>query len=50
MGLALESRFVLPAVGHNAQIPYGMTVTIEAGTALPVYQQVQAKLRVRLQP
>jgi hypothetical protein len=37
-------------IDDNTQIPYGIAVTIEAGTALPVYQQVQAKLRVRPQP
>jgi hypothetical protein len=37
-------------IDEGAQIPYGIAVTIETGMALPVYQQVQAKLRVRPQP
>lgn len=37
-------------IGVGVQISYGIAVTIEAGATLPVYQQVQAKLRVRPQP
>jgi hypothetical protein len=33
----------------TAKYVYKMSVTIEAGTELPIYQQVQAKLRIRPQ-
>ena len=37
-------------ISDEAFIRYGIAVTIEAGTALPVYEEVQARLRIRPQP
>jgi hypothetical protein len=31
-------------------VPYGIAVTIEAGTAIPVYEEIQQRLRVRPRP
>jgi len=38
------------AGGENGPVRYGMAVTIEAETALPVYDEIQARLRVRPRP
>jgi len=35
---------------EEAPIRYGIAVTLQAGTALPVYDQIQERLRVRPQP
>jgi hypothetical protein len=34
----------------NEAINYGLAVTIEAGTALPVYEEVQQRLRIQPRP
>jgi hypothetical protein len=31
-------------------VRYGIAVTIEAGTALPVYQEIQQRLRIAPRP
>jgi hypothetical protein len=36
--------------GENGPVRYGIAVTIEAETALPVYDEIQARLRVRPRP
>jgi hypothetical protein len=38
------------AGGENGPVRYGIAVTIEAETALPVYDEIQARLRVRPRP
>jgi hypothetical protein len=37
-------------VADGTVIRYGVAVTIEAGTPLPIYEEVQQRLRVRLRP
>ncbi len=36
--------------GEHLQIRYGVAVTIESGTALPIYQEIQEQLRIRPRP
>lgn len=36
--------------GERLQIRYGVAVTIESGTALPIYQEIQEQLRIRPRP
>jgi hypothetical protein len=38
------------AGGVDEEVPYGIAVTIEAGTAIPVYEEIQQRLRVRPRP
>jgi hypothetical protein len=38
------------AGGVDEEIAYGIAVTIEAGTSVPVYEEIQQRLRVRLRP
>jgi serine/threonine protein kinase len=38
------------AGGNNGPVRYGIAVTIEAEGALPVYDEIQARLRVRPRP
>lgn len=38
------------AGSENGPVRYGIAVTIEAETALPVYDEIQARLRVRPRP
>jgi len=37
-------------ISNGAMVRYGIAVTIEAGTALPVYQEIQARLLVAPRP
>ena len=37
-------------ISDGATVRYGIAVTIEAGAALPVYQEIQARLRVAPRP
>ncbi len=37
-------------ISDGAMVRYGIAVTIEAGTALPVYQEIEARLRVAPRP
>jgi hypothetical protein len=38
------------AGGENSAVEYGIAVTIEAETPLPVYDEIQARLRIRPRP
>lgn len=37
-------------IGEDVSIRYGIAVTIEAGVTLPIYEEIQTKLRIRPQP
>jgi hypothetical protein len=37
-------------VANDSPVRYGIAVTLQAGTALPVYDEIQARLRIRPRP